>query len=206
MESIHGRYGRPNQSNFWTERAAKRFAFKSMSTAIYRWRSAVRDEIARLTVGLAGCKLWVYRRPNGLRRDMEAPMKVITEGVSEAATFRQLENIRYRETSTVRFLTTDAGVAFQYGHAVRDVHDPSDDQIQFGGIWYVHPECTFSELVQRVFLAVQQFEEHELRESFFYKGAAIFSPHLDCEALVKAASGPGGSKIQLGAEAPADTA
>jgi hypothetical protein len=133
-------------------------------------------------------------------------MKVITEGVSEAATFCQLENIRYRETSTVRFLTTDAGVAFQYGHAVRDVRDPSDHQIQFGGIWYVHPECTFSELVQRVFLAVQQFEEHELRESFFYKGAAIFSPHLDCEALVKAASGPGGSKTQLGAEASADTA
>lgn len=43
------------------------------------------------------------------------------------------------------------------------------------------------ELVGVCFKAVQQAEEHELREFFRYRGARIFNPHIDPDALVTVA-------------------
>lgn len=43
------------------------------------------------------------------------------------------------------------------------------------------------ELVGVCFKAVQQAEEHELREFFRYRGARIFNPHIDPDALVAVA-------------------
>jgi hypothetical protein len=42
---------------------------------------------------------------------------------------------------------------------------------------------TPSEIVRTVFMAALAYEEHELRESFLYNGARIFSPHLDVDVL-----------------------
>ena len=50
--------------------------------------------------------------------------------------------------------------------------------------WYISPYATESELVQTVFKAVLTACEHEVRESFFYRGKAIFGPHFDVNALV----------------------
>jgi hypothetical protein len=42
---------------------------------------------------------------------------------------------------------------------------------------------TKSELVQTAFKAVMTASEHEIRETFTYKGRRIFGPHFDVEAL-----------------------
>ena len=50
--------------------------------------------------------------------------------------------------------------------------------------WRISPNITKSELVQTAFLAVSTAEEHEMRENFKYKGAAIFAPHYDVDKLL----------------------
>jgi len=42
-----------------------------------------------------------------------------------------------------------------------------------------------SEIVQTAFKAVITALEHEARETFRYKGEAIFGPHFDCDLLVE---------------------
>jgi hypothetical protein len=50
--------------------------------------------------------------------------------------------------------------------------------------WRLSPRITKSEVVQTAFMAVMAAEEHEARENFKFKVAAVFSPHFDIEALV----------------------
>lgn len=44
------------------------------------------------------------------------------------------------------------------------------------------------EIVGAVFGLIKDAEEHEMREWFRYKGASIFNPHLDPDALANVAS------------------
>jgi len=55
--------------------------------------------------------------------------------------------------------------------------------VQRGRKWYISPYMTASEVVQTALLAVKQFEEHEIRENFFYHNKRVFGPHLDVRAL-----------------------
>lgn len=50
--------------------------------------------------------------------------------------------------------------------------------------WLLSRHMTPSELVQTAFKCVLTSMEHETRELFKYKGAAIFGPHFDVERLV----------------------
>lgn len=50
--------------------------------------------------------------------------------------------------------------------------------------WLLSRHMTPSELVQTAFKCVLTSMEHETRELFTYKGAAIFGPHFDVERLV----------------------
>lgn len=50
--------------------------------------------------------------------------------------------------------------------------------------WRLSPRITKSEIVQTAFKAILTAEEHETRETFRYKGAAIFGPHFNVEELV----------------------
>lgn len=50
--------------------------------------------------------------------------------------------------------------------------------------WLLSRYMTPSELVQTAFKCVLTSIEHEAREQFTYKGAAIFGPHFDVERLV----------------------
>lgn len=59
--------------------------------------------------------------------------------------------------------------------------------LQQGRKWYVSKFATPAEVVQTAFLAVLTALEHEAREQFTYKGAAILGPHLDLDGLVDAA-------------------
>lgn len=44
------------------------------------------------------------------------------------------------------------------------------------------------QLVREVFGAYLAFVEHEARETFLYRGARVFGPHLDIDALVEVAN------------------
>jgi len=54
-----------------------------------------------------------------------------------------------------------------------------------GRKWLLSKYMVKSELVQTIFLAVQTYMEHELREYFQYKNQAIFSPHFSVDWLAE---------------------
>ena len=54
--------------------------------------------------------------------------------------------------------------------------------------WYISPWACKSEVVRTVYKAIISAELHEIDENFRYKGAAIFDPHRDVEALVRAST------------------
>lgn len=49
--------------------------------------------------------------------------------------------------------------------------------------WYISPHKTKSEIVQTAFLCAKTAMEHELRETFTYKGVTVLDPHLDLDHL-----------------------
>lgn len=57
-----------------------------------------------------------------------------------------------------------------------------------GGAWRtVRPDDEPSNIVRAVFAAFLAFVEHEAREGFLYRGARVFGPHIDVDALVEVA-------------------
>lgn len=60
-------------------------------------------------------------------------------------------------------------------------------ELQHGRKWYLSPHMTRSEVVATAFKAILTAEEHEVREHFKYKGAAVFGPHFNVERLVELA-------------------
>lgn len=59
--------------------------------------------------------------------------------------------------------------------------------INSGRKWNLSPYMVKSEVVQTVWAAYEAWVIHEARESFKYKGVAIFGPHFDADALVEIA-------------------
>lgn len=55
--------------------------------------------------------------------------------------------------------------------------------IHKGRKWLLSQHMTRSEVVQTALKAVLTVLEHEARENFKYRGAAIFGPHFDVDAL-----------------------
>jgi len=58
------------------------------------------------------------------------------------------------------------------------------DGLQQGRKWYVSPHSTESEVVQTALKALLTAAEHEIRETFRYQGAAVFSPHFNVHDFV----------------------
>lgn len=56
--------------------------------------------------------------------------------------------------------------------------------------WPLSKHMTRSEVVQTALAATLMAIEHEARESFKYRGSAIFGPHFDVEALLTLAQDP----------------
>lgn len=81
--------------------------------------------------------------------------------------------------------------------------DPTagDVALQKGRKWYVSSHATPSELVQTAFKAVMTAMEHEVREAFYYRNAAIFGPHFDVDELAQRMP-----QLQLRAPLEKDTA
>lgn len=53
-----------------------------------------------------------------------------------------------------------------------------------GRKWLLSQHMTDGEIVQTAFLAAMTAVEHEMRETFLYRGQAVFDPHYDIEKLV----------------------
>lgn len=61
-------------------------------------------------------------------------------------------------------------------------------EFRSGRKWRLTQHMTPSEIVGTAFAAYKAWLEHEMMESFTYKGVQVFSPHLDIEARVRLAS------------------
>lgn len=70
-------------------------------------------------------------------------------------------------------------------HFFLQVFQTSNPTETHGRKWRISPFSCPSEIVQTALQAVITWHEHEARESFTYKGRAIFAPHFDVEALVE---------------------
>lgn len=54
-----------------------------------------------------------------------------------------------------------------------------------GRWWLMEPGVSESDVVRTAFKAAITWEEHELRERFRYKGAAVFGPHIELDRLLR---------------------
>lgn len=74
--------------------------------------------------------------------------------------------------------------AFRFGPDWLQVIDtalPADEG--HGRKWRLSEHMTRNEVIQTGLAAMLAFQEHEVRESFCYKGKPIFSPHYSVDAL-----------------------
>lgn len=62
---------------------------------------------------------------------------------------------------------------------------PGGDGWQRGRKWWLSPHMTKSEVVMTAMKAYLAAVEHEAREAFRYKGALIYGPHIDVDALAE---------------------
>lgn len=60
-----------------------------------------------------------------------------------------------------------------------------DGEWQYCRKWLLYRTMNVSEFVRTVWLAVLAAEEHEARESFFYKGKRVMSPHIDFDKIAE---------------------
>lgn len=72
----------------------------------------------------------------------------------------------------------------QNGQILLQLRDDALIGVEGGRKWRISRWMTKSEVVQTALQAYLAWVEHEARESFTYKGAAIFGPHFDVEELV----------------------
>jgi hypothetical protein len=56
-----------------------------------------------------------------------------------------------------------------------------------GGKYRLSEHATDSEIVQAVFGLFKAYEEHEVRENFYWRDARVFGPHIDVRALAEVA-------------------
>lgn len=99
-----------------------------------------------------------------------------------------LYHIGYKKWISHRFNIgrTTTGFWLQFAQQIPDCTGDTDyiSEWQNGRKWMISRHMCCSEIVMTAFKAVATFEEHEARECFTYKKAAIFGPHIDVEALV----------------------
>ena len=70
---------------------------------------------------------------------------------------------------------------------VEDAFTPGLMRTAYGRWWEI-PYLTRGDTARTAFVACLMMEEHECRESFRYKGKAIYGPHFDIDELARIAS------------------
>jgi hypothetical protein len=79
----------------------------------------------------------------------------------------------------------EGGMLIRISDDIPDSETGDQHTTQHGRWLYVSSHATASEVVQTIWLAVQLFEAHELREAFTFDGVAIFHPHHNVHSLVR---------------------
>lgn len=94
-------------------------------------------------------------------------------------------DISYKPGSSFRVGPMNQSGAFiQHVQDAPDCNNPEAGSVeQRGRKHYVSSHACESEIVQTAFYAVKQFEEHECREWFEWKGYRIYGPHISIWAL-----------------------
>lgn len=88
-----------------------------------------------------------------------------------------VERITYRSDTTVSVERDASERARPYIQVSRNGWN--------GRKWYLSEHMTESEVVMTALKACLTFEEHEAREAFRYRGAAVAGPHLNVVDLVE---------------------
>lgn len=74
-----------------------------------------------------------------------------------------------------------------YIEATETDHITGKPLVMQGRKFYIPNTMSKSDFVRTCFVAVMAWEEHEAREAFSYKGAAIFDPHFDVDEAAERA-------------------
>ena len=95
-----------------------------------------------------------------------------------------LSEIEYRRTGTWEILLgEDQGVPYVQVRCQRLDVVTGKMGWGAGGKYRVSEHATDSEIVQATFGLFKAYEEHEVRENFYWEGARIFGPHIDIRAM-----------------------
>jgi hypothetical protein len=101
--------------------------------------------------------------------------------------------ITYKPGWTIHSSIEDDMVTIQIGvdettEAALDASNPHSPRIPWrGGKKFLTRHMCRQEIVGACFGMIQDAESHEMREWFRYRGASIYNPHLDPDALVPVA-------------------
>ena len=94
-----------------------------------------------------------------------------------------LDDIRFQDyVFTVACDPTHTGFYLQASFIENDIVTKLP-HLQYTRKWRLSFHMTKSEFVQTVFKCCMTSMEHRTREHFRYKGAAVYSPHFDVDAL-----------------------
>lgn len=93
-----------------------------------------------------------------------------------------LKSVEFNDYSL--FVTCRSGVLYLQASWMEVCSVYGHQKTQYSRQWMLHPNMTKSEVIQTAFKLCLTAAEHEVREAFKYKGARIFGPHFDVEALV----------------------
>lgn len=97
-----------------------------------------------------------------------------------------VDNITYKPTWCINLKEDGKGLYVQISATTLDsvTLEPTP---WTGGKNYLSEHMCRQEVVGVVFSALEKAELHEMREFFRYKGACIYNPHLDPDALAEVA-------------------
>ena len=95
-----------------------------------------------------------------------------------------IEALKRIECRNYEFVVTPTltGCFLQVESIVEDVQS-GDLTRQRGRKWFIEKEATVDDIIRTGFKAVVTWEEHELRESFYFDGERVFGPHFDIELV-----------------------
>lgn len=110
-------------------------------------------------------------------------MDLLPQKGTEMKTFRMIEDVvrdvRFDHHPSIRIRTRKD----TEGIYVQLMDEDLDEEFNTGRKWRVSVHMTDSEIVGTLWKAYMTWLEHEARESFLYRGRAVYGPHLDVKAL-----------------------
>lgn len=95
--------------------------------------------------------------------------------------------LAHDQLDRVRSRKPDSRLYIQIAAATPDSTNPSNVVPWKSAKHYLSPFMCRQEIVGTVYHAIERAELHEMNEFFRYKGASIYNPHLDPDALAELA-------------------